>query len=106
MDSDTSLLAQLAPPLAMAGFLAAVAMMVWAMVDLARLRRLPVFQSALSGSLRLHLTALGLARPPAELDPASRRRIASLRRRFLIAAVCFAAAVALQLVSGVPGSTA
>ena len=72
------------------GFAVVLALMIWVLVDLTRLRRHPAFRSAFSGSLRLHLMALGMSAQG--LDDPTRRRILSLRRRILAAVLVFAAA--------------
>ena len=76
--------------IATGGFAVALALMVWVMVDLGRLRRHPAFRGPTAGSLRLHLMALGLG--TGDLDDPTRQRIRSLRRRILAAILVFAVA--------------
>ena len=85
--------------IATGGFAVALALMVWVMVDLGRLRRHPEFRGPMAGSLRLHLMALGLG--TGDLDGPTRRRIGSLRGRILAALIIFAlGAIAILVVTG------
>ena len=87
--------------IATGGFAIALALMVWVMVDLGRLRRHAPFRGPMAGSLRLHLMALGLG--TGDLDDPTRRRIRSLRRRILAAIVVFAlAAVGIMIATAQP----
>ena len=87
--------------IATGGFAVALALMVWVMVDLGRLRRHAPFRGPMVGSLRLHLMALGLG--TGDLDDPTRRRIRSLRRRILAAIVVFAlAAVGIMIATAQP----
>ena len=87
---------------AMSGFLAAMVLMVWVLIGLARLRRHPDFRSHFSGSLRLHLMLLGAS--TTHLDAATRRQIGALRLCVLAALALFVAAVVVVMLIGVGGA--
>ena len=83
--------------LSIGGFAVTLVLMVWVLIDLARLRRHPDFSSPIAGSLRLHLMALGMSSAKS-MDAPTRQRISGVRRRVLLAVVAFAgAAIAVLL---------
>ena len=80
------------------GMAIVLALMLWVLIDLARLRRHPDFSSPFAGSLRLHLMALGMS--VRDLDKPTRDRILSIRRRILAALVIFAvSAIAIGIMT-------
>lgn len=82
--------------LGLIGPVAGLALVIWILVDLARLRRHPDFQGPFSGNLNLHLMALGLRKTSA-LDQATRRKISSIRKRILLALLLIVLGLALRM---------
>ncbi|MCB9958488.1 MAG: hypothetical protein H6843_07805 [Rhodospirillaceae bacterium] len=89
---------QIALVAALAGTLVSMALLIWVLVDMARLRRHPAIADTLSGSLRLHMMVLGA--DTSSLDEEARARIGAARTRLLCALACFAGAVMVLLTSG------
>ncbi|MCA8934379.1 MAG: hypothetical protein KDA49_18005 [Rhodospirillaceae bacterium] len=92
------LMVQIGLAAALAGTVVAMLLLVWVLVDLARLRRNAAFADNLSGSLRLHRMVLG--GDTTSLDEAARARINAARTRLLSAFACFAGAMTVLFISG------
>ena len=71
-------------------------LMIWAVIDLTRLRSHPQFRSFFSGNLRLHFLVLGLGKT-SDLDQTTRDKINGLRKRILLGVLIVVSGLALQM---------
>jgi hypothetical protein len=82
--------------LGMIGSVVGLGLMMWAVIDLTRLRSHPKFRSFFAGNLRLHFLVFGLGKT-SDLDQTTRDKINGLRKRILLGVLIVVFSLAVQM---------
>lgn len=82
--------------LGMIGSVVGLGLMMWAVIDLTRLRSHPKFRSFFAGNFRLHFLVFGIGKT-SDLDQSTREKIHGLRKRILLGVLIVGSGLALQM---------